>query len=482
MLTLQNVGNSLLGFFFLIAVIRLVPLTGYGIYSAVSVTVGIASTTAIMGLNSAAARFVALHFEDNRNASWDAARKIVFLSILLAAITTVAYVELAPYLSLYFTKSTTFGLPFVLGGGWIFSATLSTVIEGVLQGLKKYSQLAKIIFLARLTMTGLTIAVLYFDRNIEIPLLAWILFYSIIFASVFSLVGKNLIRAKQGFQYSEIIRYAVPLGVASIITLLSSSSDSVIVGGYLNASSLAVYRAAITVSGVLGVVAVTPLTTTLLPEMSSSQKVEDVSHGLKLAMRFVTLAILPASLLVAGVSAQLLELFTSGGAYLSGTLTLELLGIFYVFVAIQSVLLVLLQARGKTAQVIIVGIITAGTDIGVALILVPHFGLAGAVTSKVAVSIDGASTLLWFTRAYLKDLDRWSFYLRGLSASGIPFVIVILLSTLISDRLLTLIPYTALFVFVYLGCIKLFGVLTAEDRGYLSQILPGRLNKLAAYL
>ena len=74
------------------------------------------------------------------------------------------------------------------------------------------------------------------------------------------------------------MKYTVPLGVAGIIAVFSSSADQVVVGGYLTPLSLAVYNAAVTVSGVLGVVLVTPLTTALLPEASSSI---DKGHRLK---------------------------------------------------------------------------------------------------------------------------------------------------------------------------------------------------------
>ncbi len=236
--------------------------------------------------------------------------------------------------------------------------------------------------------------------------------------------------------------------------MVATSSDSVVVGGYLNPSVLGVYQAAISVSSVLSVVAVTPLITALFPEISSSKTIGDISNGVRLAFRFATIVVLPVSLLFAAVSPQLLSLFTSGGVYLAGTLTLELVALFYVFVAMQTMLLTLLQAVGKTMQVILVGIVTASTDIGVALLLVPHFGLTGAVTSRVAVSLDGAAVCMYLSRSYMGNLDKRGFYLKGLVSSFIPFAIIILLSTFLTSRLISLIPYAVLFALVYLVCIR----------------------------
>jgi O-antigen/teichoic acid export membrane protein len=482
LLALQNLGTSVLGFVFLIAIVRLFPTFQYGIYSAVLVTVGIASTIAGFGLNLAATRFVALLWNDDEQTSWVVARKTVLLTLVLTVVTTTFYLAISPLLSEYFTKSTSWTWVFLLGGAWLFSVSMGNTFMGILQGLKKYVRLAKVIFVSRLVMVLVSTAILYFNRNIGIPILAWVFFYSLIVLWIFILTGKKLTSATGAFSYSTILRYAMPLGVAGIIAIIATSSDSVIVGGYLNPSSLGIYQAAISISTVLGVVALGPLTTAFFPEISSSQKsLEDISYGIRLAFRILTLAVLPASLLVASVSSQLLELFI-GGAYLAGSFTLELVAIFYVFLAIQTILLVLLQAAGKTLQVIVVGVITAATDIGVAVVLVPHFGLVGAVVSKVAVYLDGTLVSLYLTRIYLKNLDKSAFYVKATIAALIPFVIVFFLSFYMSSRVLTLIPYTLLYMLLFLVCVKWFRLISPEDRTFLRHTLPGSLRKVADYI
>ena len=483
LLTLQNVATSGLGFVFLFAVIHLVPVFQYGVYSAVLVTVTIASTIAGLGVNLAATRFVSFYggTVDGEN-SWDAAKRSLLLSLLLTGVITAIYLAISPLLSVYFTKSIDWTWAFLLGGGWIFTVSVSTTFQGILQGLKKYVQLAKVVFFSRLVMVFLTVASLYFFRTIELPLLAWIIFYGLVALWIFISIGKDLLAARGGLKYSMILRYALPLGIATVIAAFATSSDSVVVGGYLNPSSLGIYQAAISVSTVLGVVAVTPLTTALFPEISSSRTLGDISYGVRLAFRFATFVTLPASLFIASVSPQLLVLFTGGGVYFAGTLTLELIALFYIFLGIQTVLLVLFQAVGKTLEVIAVGVLTAVTDIGVALLLVPHFGLAGAVTSRVAVSLDGAVLAIYLSRNYLQKLDKRVFYLKGIISSAIPSAIVFLLSSLVSARLITLLPYAVVFALFYFLCVRQFRLLSREDRTFLAHTLPGRLRKVMDYV
>src|SRR5580704_880500 len=66
LLALQNLATSVLAFFFLIAIIRLLPVVQYGIYSAILVTVNIASSFATAGLNLAATRYVATLWNDDK--------------------------------------------------------------------------------------------------------------------------------------------------------------------------------------------------------------------------------------------------------------------------------------------------------------------------------------------------------------------------------------------------------------------------------
>jgi len=481
-LTIQNLGTSVLGFLFLVGVIRLIPQVEYGIYTAIVVTVTIASAFAGFGLNLAATRYVAFLRREDEKTSWVAARKIVLLSVVLTVVVTSFYLALSPLLSIYFTKSTSWTWSFLLGGIWLFSNSISGTLQGIILGLKKYAQLAKILFVSRLSMVVLAIGVLFFDHSVGIAIFAWVIFNIVILLWILAMIGKNLLSAPGTFGYANILRYVLPLGVAGVIAAFAGSSDTVIVGGYLNTSFLGVYGAATQISGVLGIVVLGPLTSALLPEVSSSKGVRDASYGLRLAFKFATLAILPASLLVAGVSTQLLTLLnTSGGVYLAGKLTLELIALFYVFLAIQNILLVLLQAVGKTMMVIVVGIVTAVTDIGLAVLLVPHFGLGGAVASRVAVYLGGAFVSIYLARSYMKNLDKSSFYLKGALAAGLPFVVILVLTSLVSSRVITLIPYAIVYAILFLACVKWFRLLSEEDRSFLSQTLPGRFRKFVGY-
>jgi O-antigen/teichoic acid export membrane protein len=481
-LTAQNLGTSILGFVFQISILHLIPETQYGVYSAVSVVIGIAGSFATFGLSQAVARYIALLRQQDEQRSWVAVRKILYLVLGLTVAVTAVYLIISPELSLYFTKETTWTSVFLLGAVWLFLTSLSNVCQGIIQGLRRYTLLARMLFIPKLVMVLFTLVALIFYRNVEVAILAWIVYSLMIVVWTLAATAGSMVHAKGRFEYSEVLKYTSPLGIAAIVAVISSSADLVVVGGYLNSNSLGVYTAAITVSSILGALFVTPLTTALLPELSSSKSDNDISNGVRLALRFAILLVLPASLLVAALSNQLIELFSGGGAYLAGSPSLELIALFYLFVALQTILVVLFQAIGKTVNAMVVGFATAATDIGLAVLLVPSLGLLGAASAKVCVGVVGAMVGFYYARKYLGRLDKASFYFKALVAALVPFVLTLGLSHYVSIRLVTLFPYAIVYAVIFIACVKFLKLLNSDDRAFISHILPKFMQRLTNLL
>ena len=258
-LTFQNLGTSALGFVFLAVLLRLLPNVDYGVYSAVSVSVGIASVVAPMGLQLAAAKYLADVKNDDEDELRSRAKKIIILSLLMSLIVAGGFVFFSPLLSQYFTKSSGWSQVFVFGGLWLFSSSMGSVLQGTVQGLKKYASLARMLFVPRAAMVALTIVGLELYHNISVAFYAWIIYFTmLIFWSVRILVtslprNSPLDSQSTGSSlgYRKILRYSVPLGIAGIFFILTSDVDLVVVGGYMNPTSLGIYNTAVTIANVL---------------------------------------------------------------------------------------------------------------------------------------------------------------------------------------------------------------------------------------
>ena len=161
---------------------------------------------------------------------------------------------------------------------------------------------------------------------------------------------------------------------------------------------------------------------------------------------------------------------------------LQLITSFYIFLAVQVVMLSILQGIGKSRSVLIVGATTAVTDVVLAIVLVPRFGLLGAATSRVAVMVLGSIISLFFLKDHLRgSLDR-TFLAKGVVASVAPSVIVLILSAQVSAKVLTLVPYSLIAAAVFLVSIKSMSVLNDDDRRFIEHLLPSKLRWVARHL
>ncbi|GEM_PF-1312268 len=490
-LTAQNLATGFLTFVFLTSLLRLLSNIQYGAYSAVLITTTIAGTVATFGLQAAAARYVALlRQRGDEEGALAAARSIVFLSLIIGAIVSGAFAISSPFLSVYFMKSSRWTGVFLLGTIWLFSYSLSVVLQGVVQGFKRYVLLAKMLFLARAAMVGFTVAGLLVFQDVSVPIAAWVVFSATVIFWTIKVIGRDMLRRNmitkrtgRTFSYTEILKYSAPIAAAGFALNFAAYADSIVVGGYLGPVMLGTYNAAVTISGIMSVVLLIPLVTAFLPEASSSSSDPiGVSNGLRLGFRFVTLAILPASFLIAALSVQLMTLFSGGDGYLVGAQSLEIIALTYVFYSIMSVIYYLLQALGRPLEALVIGGLSACADVALSLALVPSLGLLGAALSKGLVALVGMAVGLYLARGYAKNHDSLKFYAKGFVSSLIPFVVVLALSNFYSHRTFTLVPYFLLGSLLFVISLKVMKVLTEEDRRFLSHVIPQGFKWILRYL
>ncbi len=484
-LTIQNLLNSVLALIFLAVALRELSQQEFGVYTAAVLCATIVSTVASFGLQSAAARFVAMLQDRDQAKSWAAARAILVLSLVFGLATALVLAGLSPLLSLYFTRSTSSTLAFVVAASYAFTGTLSPSFQGLVQGLKKYGLLARILLVSRTAMVVFMIAGIYNTHSLFVPILSWTVYNTIIIFWSLKLTAKGLFISNKNREYTNVIRYIAPLEIAGAVNVTSTYSDRIVVGGFLGSTKLGIYNAAVYASNVLSVVLLSPLNTAFLPEVSSSSSRSpgEITTGVRLAMRFAGLTILPASFAVAAMSEQLLKLFAGSNLYLAGTLSLQILAGLFIFTALQGILSSLLQAVGKTTPVMIIGVAMVATDIGMALALVPIIGITGAALSDAFVGVVGFFVALWYTRQYFTNVrDDSLYYTKVVAGSFAVLLVVLALSRFVSSRPLTLLPYPIIAFLVYLGCLKLLRVLEQEDKQYLSHIIPHRLRAIVEFL
>jgi len=437
---------------------------------------------ASFGLQTAAARFLAL-LNESETELWSAASAIFILTLVVTTIATIAFVVLSPTLSVYFTKTTEWTFAFILGAFWVFSGTLALVFQAFVQGLRRYKSIATILLVSRLALIGFTFFGLYFFDSVETPILAWIIYNTIVVGWSLGITGKRILNFRGKTEIRKILRYSIPLGFAAMVGVIANTIDQFLVGGYLNALALGVYNAAVVMSGALSLVLFTPLVTALLPEFSARVDNEsEIASGLRLAIRFVILATLPSSFILAGVSGQALEIFAGNRVYLSGITALQILCLLFVIGSIQGVFTSLLQALGRTLLIMIIGLLSVLTVTVISVLLIPIYGITGAALGNALLGVSGIGIPLIFTRKYVRGVGQFGFYSKVLVSSLLSFVTMSELANRISSSPFTILPYTVIGTGIFLILLRAFRTLNAEDKKHLKNFLPISLQRLISLL
>lgn len=472
-LSIQNLINSILGFVFLTVVLRTLSPSDYGIYSASQLVVSASTAIASWGIGNAAVKYLS-----GTNEGMSYFKACFVMTLILTSLVTLFVFLLSPYISFYFSKTGNYADVFRFSCIWLYTSTISSLFQAALQGLRRYTLLASVLIISKLSSVVSSIFLLVIYKNTFAAITGLIIYsiLSLILSLPFIKINFSLKASLE--HYYEILKFATPIAVASIISFISGSLDLFVVGGYLNQTSLGIYNAAVTISGVISMLIVVPLTTAFFPEVSlSSSSDQQVNRGFGIAFRLLFITIVPFSLYVSAVSPQLVKLFSGGGAYLSGVFALQIISSFYLLGAISSLANSLFQGIGKTLTVLVIVTFAAFTDLFLSLFFVPKFGLLGASAARVGSSAAGASLALYFSRGYLSKKIA-GFVLKILTISLFILFLFSLLTRYFSSNISSLLPYSVLALFVYAASLKASKVLQPEDKLLLSYILPRSLKQI----
>ena len=182
--------------------------------------VGVGSSTATFGLQSAATRFVAFMAHDDGE------------SRVISKINTCALIDFhvrgndcvySFITSTFFVfyEEHWFCVDFATGGAWLFSITISGIFQGLVQGMKKYASLARILMSANLAMVCLTVLGLSGLHSVIVPIIAWVFYGALICFGSLVITREGLLPAKstrtQGQTFKQVIRFSIPLGIAGVL-------------------------------------------------------------------------------------------------------------------------------------------------------------------------------------------------------------------------------------------------------------------------
>ena len=382
-LMLGQAVSAAAGLLLAIGFANLLPSDVYGKYKFILSLAGIITTFTLTGMGTAVTQAVARGLEGvYRTGFWVQLKWSVFMMLVASGGATY-----------YFLNGDR-----VVGFSLLIVGVSSPIIESAslyvayLNGKKDFRAGARYGIVRSLIPVAAVLTTIFFTKDVVLIVLAFFLSHAVT-SSVLYLWVLNAYRPAHEIDETNIT-YSKHVSFMNIVSTVASQADKILIFHYLGATQLAIYSIAFTIPGQLKI-AVKTVTSLIFPKLSSAT-LETIRSSIypkaaRLLLGFSL--IIGAYILIAPFIYQLIF-----PRYLAAIPLSQALAIGYLF---SPALLFseTFNAQKKQREMYIAKIVTSALRILLLLILLPPFGVWGAVYTFILVNaLSGALTLVLFHR------------------------------------------------------------------------------------
>jgi len=362
-----------------IAFANLLSKESYGAYKYIISFVGILGVTTLTGMNTALSRSVSLGFEGSL-------RKVVKIKFLWGLLGMVGGILIASY---YFYRGNA-----LLGFGFLVIAILEPLIDSLivygayLQGKKLFKISAILNSITQTTTVGMIIVSLALFKNVPLIILASLGTNFIVQGTLSLYVFKRY--PPNSATDIKTISYGKHLSLLNLFTTLADSLDKILLWHLIGPVELAIYSFALAPI-TQGKAFLQSLTTLAFPKFAQ-QKPEILRQTL--VPKIVRLI---AILLVLVIAYMLLAPYLYHilfPAYLDAVPFTRYYAL-YILLFPLSLVGASFVAQGKHHYLYILRIATPAVKIGLLILLIPMYGIYGAISALLLATIFNSSVALY---------------------------------------------------------------------------------------
>lgn len=275
-----------------------------------------------------------------------------------------------------------------------FFPTLDAVMMG-LQWFRESTFLSSIYYFTRLVFS---VALVYFGMNVEGVLLGYIVAAIIAVVIQFFLL-RNFVSFEMETKESitNLFSFGFLIGVAGIAMTITIWTDSIMIGIFLGATYVGVYKIAISVStaaaGFIGTMNRVVFPVFAATEAKKGESVEDLNRIIKYGGFFA----IPAVFGLAIAGEAVVNIFY-GIQYNEAWIPLSLLSYFCFDVVVCGAINSFLAAKRKTSIIGKLAVGSAVANVFLNLLFIPTFGILGAAVASVVTRIGNFVGLIFECR------------------------------------------------------------------------------------
>lgn len=382
-LTLEQGVISLAGILLAIAFANLVPKEIYGTYRYVLSLVGILSVFTLSGMNTAIARAVARGYEGMLAPAFKTRLRWGIIGGILSLGVAGFY---------FLQNNTTLVFCFLIAAVFLPLMDSLTLYESFWEGKKLFKTRAAYNIFVRIAGVLALVATLFLAKNVFLIILAYFCFYTFFRFICFWRALRKVSSCQK--KDSETISYGKHLSLMNVMGVLSSQLDKILLWHFLGPAALAAYALAITpVDHIANLFKnIFPLS---LPKFSQ-QSLETIKATLfkKIAKLFLAGACLIGLYVI--LAPWIFRFFFP--IYLEAVPYSQFYTIVTLLMIPQIPLLAVLAAHMKKKELYIVKFVSPILRIALVFVLLPLYGIWGAIMTIIFTQAINLALLIFFLR------------------------------------------------------------------------------------
>jgi O-antigen/teichoic acid export membrane protein len=483
-LMVQSTLNSVLGLVFFMVLVRFISKEEMGVYATLHSTFQIFQVIGVFGLMFAGSYFVSkVEAEGGLWGTPQVAESILLVGLGTSLVASSTYIVFSQAFTSYLAKSPQHLSLFQFTSVGVFLVAFSLILDGLMQGLRRFRSLALIRVMGYVIRVTITVLLLILGFGLIGVLIGWVLLgVTKIAASAFNL-RRELSLHPNIYPLKPVIVFTAPLFGFQLITYVSNHIDIISTMVFFSPSMVGVYNVSITAFGVLQMILIMPMIITLLPAMTKAYTkygeagVEDVVFK---ASKYVALFFLPTAIGLSSLSGLVVRLM-AGRIYAEASLPLAVISAASVAYGLAIPLIVALQALGKPANLLKVTLLAFLIEGTACFIFTPLLGIIGAAFGRCFLFAGILFLGYLEVKRFVKVRLDWPTILRAFLAAGVMGLLVFYLAYFYPSIIMMPI-YVITGIIVYGVTLRSLGALKKHDLQVLEGILPRSFRFLARAL
>ena len=400
----------------------------YGTWSLIWVTVILITPLAMLGLQEALTRFLAVEKDNARIREGllsvvftVLAAGLFFSTLLILCSDSFSFSILGDVNDSYLVKLASF---------MILTQALSQVSVAFFRTFRQMKWYSVLLAAKAAAQLGLMIAFLLLGWELKGVIIAVLISDTLCLAVALSAAVSQIGFQFPGFtELKSYLKYGLLLVPSNAILWVIHSSDRYIIGYFMAAKDVGLYAAAYALASVIPLL-LSPLQAVLLPTISKSYDDGEIAKTrayLKYSLKYLMMLSIPAVFGLSVMASPLLRILTTA-EFTSGSVVIPFVAFGLMLYGLYQVCMNILYLAKKTSWILWLHIISAAVNIGLNLLLIPRLGILGAaVATLTAYFVLGMLTVLVSFRYFKFDLS-FSFIIKSILASAVMALAIWLLS------------------------------------------------------